>query len=369
MAGQDEPAGSLVEAAAAVDALADLARHLRRRHARLGVAAVPWRQATQNSLPSGSSITMWPEIAAVGLFADQGRPGGHQLGGLRADRAARARPCPRAARRPPGCRCASGSWPSCGSGTRRNPMAGPRPAGSMIEAPSWSSYPGSLTYPSARAQNAAIRCGSAASQPSVQCVAMPARYRQSRDGLLLGSLPEAAGGPGVSPRLRVRWFDPQPGEARADLLAMGVAVVQRLSDRRRPALHWRRCRPPSSVRRHPAAAILLPKPGGLVGPGEQDLKVGGVGAVIVHPGRCWPASRSTYEASEPMMWLNVARMRPVRAGRTGRKLLGRQVAAEDEQVPGGPGVVAEGFEQGTIHARTVMPDVGSAHRLTPSRSA
>jgi hypothetical protein len=59
-------------------------------------------------------------------------------------------------------------------------MAGPVPSGSMMGAPSGSSKPGSAMDPSAAAQEAAIRCGSAASQPSVQCAGMPARYRQRR---------------------------------------------------------------------------------------------------------------------------------------------------------------------------------------------
>src|SRR5580692_9239195 len=41
------------------------------------------------------------------------------------------------------------------SGTRRKPMAGPVPSGSMMEAPSGSSWPGSATCPSAAAQKAA----------------------------------------------------------------------------------------------------------------------------------------------------------------------------------------------------------------------
>lgn len=43
----------------------------------------------------------------------------------------------------------------------------------------WSS--GSAAYPSAVAQKAAIRCESAASQPSVQCDAMSAQYRRGHE--------------------------------------------------------------------------------------------------------------------------------------------------------------------------------------------
>ena len=132
------------------------------------------------------------KVLAVGLLADSRSPGGDQFGCLRTDQLLALGHIPwRLA-----CHSDVDVHPVLGRLAfrhLRNPMAGPTPSGSMMEAPSGSSYPGSATYPSAVAQNAAIPCGSDASQPSVQRVAMPERYRRA----LIGVSAPIAACPGV----------------------------------------------------------------------------------------------------------------------------------------------------------------------------
>jgi hypothetical protein len=131
------------------------------------------------------TVAFWVEhhdmtkVLTVGLLADIRSPGGDQLGRFRTDELLALGHVPwRLACHPDvdvhpvlGCLALR---------PLRKPMAGPTPSGSTMEAPSGSLYPGSAIYPSAIAQNAAIPCGSAASQSSVQCVAMPAKYRRAR---------------------------------------------------------------------------------------------------------------------------------------------------------------------------------------------
>jgi hypothetical protein len=104
--------------------------------------------------PQSEHHDMFKVLTAVGLLMNSRRPGGDQLGCLRADELLGQVPW----------RCAGHSdvdvhlfLAVLPSGTLRKPMAGPTPSGSMMEAPSGSSYPGSATYPSASAQSYGAR--------------------------------------------------------------------------------------------------------------------------------------------------------------------------------------------------------------------